>query len=127
VGFRHSEDGASPLTVITVFVGVAVLLTVGIYALFFDNPAPDVEVIQVDEGGNPAFEVASTAGGLEWEDLDVRLIDRAGADRGAFLDVPAGAVSAGDRILFRVLPPAGSYLLLISAGEAELTRLTLQI
>ncbi len=118
------DEAASPLVVIATFVAGAVIVTALAYALFFDNPDPDIDLVQVDAAGRPAFEVTAQAGGLNWADLEVQFIDRAGSDLAPFfLKVPTGPVRAGDRLELEPTPAAGHYLLLIKHDGRELARL----
>lgn len=126
--FRRDTHAASPLVVIATFVAVAVLLTAGIYAVAFDRPEDRLHVVAVDVNGSLAFDVTQAAGGLSWDELTLRLLDRAGTDQSAtFLQVPAGDVNPGDRITVSPQPPAGSYLLLVLQGSDELARLRIDV
>ncbi len=113
------EDAASPLAVIATFVLVAVGLTTLLFFLFVDTTN---ELLELQET-NDRFVVTSTEGNLEWGDLRVQLVDRAGADRTDFLTIPDGAVEEGDAIEFASMPPGGEYLLLVTLDGQELVRL----
>jgi hypothetical protein len=125
----RDDSAASPLVVITTFVLVAVLLTVIIYALVFDRPEPDVALVAVrEDSGALAFDVTKTSGGLAWDEVTVRFLDRAGTDLSAsYLQVPGGSIDPEDRIAVAPLPPGGTYLLMVFRGEQELTRLSVVV
>ena len=126
--FQRDTHAASPLVVIATFVLVAILLTAGAYALFFDRPEDRLQVVAVDAEGRLAFEVTQVAGGLAWSDVTLRFLDRAGTDQaGLFLEVPVGAIGKGDRIGVDPQPAAGSYLLLVLEGGNELARLRVDL
>jgi hypothetical protein len=129
VALARDDTAASPLVVITTFVLVAVLLTVVIYALAFDRPETDVSLVAVrGEGGSLAFDVTDSSGGLDWNEVTLRFLDRGGSDvAGSFLQVPTGAIDLEDRVAVSPLPPAGTYLLLVFHGDDELSRLAVTI
>lgn len=125
---RQDEHGASPLVVITTFVLGAIVLTAVAYAVFFDRPDEALNLVERRGDGNLTFEVRSSAGGLAWSELRVRFLDRAGADQAEhFLQLPAGDVGRGQRIVVDPLPGAGAYVLVVSHEGRELERLTVQL
>lgn len=125
---RSDTQAASPLVVIATFVlGAAVLTALG-YALLFDRPEDRLQLVQVESDGALAFEVSQAQGGLAWDDVTLRFLDRAGTDQaGAFLQPPAGDVDRGDRVAVAPRPPAGTYLLLVLHGGDELSRLVVEL
>lgn len=125
---RSDTHAASPLVVLTTFVLGAVVLTVLLYALVFDRPEPELQVVQVEDGGVTSFKVSQAGGGLEWSQVKLRLIDRANTDQaGNFLVKPTGGVDEGDVIRLEPAPPSGTYVLLVSKGGAELSRLVVEL
>lgn len=128
MALARDESAASPLVVITTFVLVAVMLTVIVYAVAFDRPEPGAAFVAVRDGGALAFEVTQTSGGLAWEDLTLRFLDRAGADLAeSYLQIPTGAIQREDRLTVMPLPPAGTYLLLAFHDGRELSRLAVTV
>src|SRR5688572_5660294 len=129
VAFARDDRAASPLVVLTTFVVVAVLVTVIVYALAFDRPEDGVSLVAVrDETGALAFDVTATSGGLAWDEVTLRFLDRAGTDLAdSYLDVPDGAIDPEDRVLVPTLPPSGTYLLLVFGEDHELSRLSVTI
>jgi hypothetical protein len=128
VALARDESAASPLVVITTFVLVAVMLTIIVYAVAFDRPEPGAAFVVVREKGALSFEVTQTSGGLAWEDVTLRFLDRAGADlAGSYLQVPSGAIEREDRVAVVPLPPAGTYLFLVFHGGEELSRLAVTV
>jgi hypothetical protein len=128
VALRRDDSAASPLTVIVTFVVVAVLLTVAIYALFFDKPETSVGLVTVRDASGLHFDVAKESGDLAWDGLSFRFLDRAGTDlAGQYVHPPAGAVDRDDRVEVYPLPPGGTYLLLLLHGEDELARLAVDV
>jgi hypothetical protein len=129
VRLRNDDEAASPLVVIATFVGAAILVTVLVYALAFDRPEPKLQVVYVqDPDGAATFEVTQEGGGLAWGDVTLRLLDRAGTDQADnFLVEPMGDVDEGDAIRIQPLPPAGTYVLLVSAKGHELARLVVEL
>lgn len=125
---RAAEAAASPLVVIATFVLVAVLLTVGVYAIAFDRPEDRLQLVAAEGPEGLSFEVTDSAGGLSWSGIEAQLVDRAGTDVAAtFLHLPAGKVGEGDRIEVRPGLPGGSYVLSLRAGQAELARLVVTV
>lgn len=129
VALARDDSAASPLVVLTTFVVVAVLVTIIVYALAFDRPEDGVSLVAVrDEGGALAFDVTATSGGLAWDDVTLRFLDRAGTDLAdSYLEVPEGDIDPEDRVLVPTLPPAGTYLLLVFGEDHELSRLSVTI
>jgi hypothetical protein len=128
VALRRDDAAASPLTVIVTFVVVAVLLTVAIYALFFDKPEPGVGLVAARDETGLHFDVTRESGGLEWGDLTFRLLDRGGMDVAPqYIHAPAGSVDPDDRVDVSPLPPGGTYLLLLLKGDDELSRLSVDV
>jgi hypothetical protein len=129
VALRRDDSAASPLVVITTFVLVAVLLTIAVYALVFDKPTTQVQLVQArNADGSLAFIVSHASGGLSWPDLQLRLVDRDGTDLApAYLHVPTGAVHRQDKVAVDPLPPAGTYVLLVLHKDAELSRLVVTV
>lgn len=126
--FHANDEAASPLVVILTFVAGAVLITALGYALLFDRPEDRLQVVAVEEGEARFFEVTHAQGGLSWEDVTLRFLDRAGTDQAAtFLQPPTGDVGVGDRIAVAPAPPAGTYFLLVLQDGHELSRFTLEI
>ena len=126
--WTRDDTAASPLVVITTFVLVAILLTVIVYAVAFDRPEDRIELVAVDNAGALAFDVTRAGGGLTWNELTVRFLDRAGTDQaGVFLHLPNGTVNRGDRITVAPQPPAGTYVLLVLHGGEELARLRVDL
>ena len=125
---RDDTDGASPLAVIATFVLVAIVLTAGAYALLFDRPEPRLQVVLDAQGEAPAFTVSEAGGGLDWDKVTLRFLDRAGTDHAAdFLHEPAGAVDEGDKIAVDPRPPSGTYLLVVLEDGHELSRLVVDL
>lgn len=121
---RNDTQAASPLVVIATFVLGAIVLTALGYAFLFDRPEERLQVVAVEGPDGPAFEVTHAAGGLAWDDVTLRFLDRAGTDQAAtFLQQPGGDVDKGDRIAVSPHPPAGSYVLLVLSDGDELSRL----
>jgi hypothetical protein len=128
VRVHPDEQAASPLVVIATFVGVAILLTVGIYALVFDRPEDRLQVVERETDGELTLEVTQAAGGLDWEDVTLRYLDRAGTDQAAsFLVKPSGGVDEGDVIHVSPRPPAGSYVFIALRDGQELSRLVVEV
>jgi hypothetical protein len=129
VALARDETAASPLVVLTTFVLVAVLVTIVVYALAFDRPEPGVSLVAVREENDAlAFDVTKASGDLSWDEVTVRFLDRAGADLAdSHLTLPTGPIDAQDRVVASTLPPAGAYLLLVFAGDDELSRLAVTI
>jgi hypothetical protein len=128
VALRRDDAAASPLTVIVTVVIVAALLTVGVYALFFDRPEAAVGLVATRDAEGLHFDVTRERGGLEWEDLTLRFLDRAGTDLAPhYLQVPTGSVDREDRVQVSPLPPGGTYLLLLLHGDDELARLAVEV
>ena len=128
MALRQDDTAASPLTVIVTFVLVAVLITVAVYALFFDRPEPGVGLVVVRDDAGVHLDVTRETGDLVWPDLTFRFLDRAGTDVAAhYVHPPAGAVDLDDRIELYPLPPGGTYLLLVLHGEDELARLAVDV
>jgi hypothetical protein len=125
----RDDSAASPLVVLTTFVVVAVLITIIVYALAFDRPEPGVALVAVrEDGGALAFDVTGTSGGLDWGDVTLRFLDRAGTDLSEdYLQPPQGSIDPEDRIEVLPLPPSGTYLLMVFQGEDELSRLSVTI
>jgi hypothetical protein len=128
VRLRDDDDGASPLVVIATFVLGAILVTAVTYALFFDRPEPRLQVV-LDQGGDaPAFTVSEAGGGLGWDEVTLRFLDRAGTDHAAdFLHEPGGAVDEGDKVTVDPKPPSGTYLLVVLEDGHELSRLVVEL
>src|SRR5687767_12493712 len=126
VALARDDSAASPLVVLTTFVVVAVLITIIVYALAFDKPEDGVSLVAVrQETGALAFDVTATSGGLAWDEVTLRFLDRAGTDIAAsYLQVPEGAIDPEDRVEVTTLPPAGTYLLLVFSEDDELSRLS---
>lgn len=129
MALRRDDSAASPLVVITTFVLVAVLITIAVYALVFDKPATNVQLVQArDASGALAFIVSHQSGGLEWKDISLKLVDRAGTDIGpAYLHAPTGKVDRNDKVAVDPLPPAGTYVLLVLHKGTELSRLVVTV
>lgn len=128
VALRRDASAASPLVVIVTFVLVAVLITVVLYALVFDRPEADVELVTVRPDGTLAFDVTHTSGSLEWSEVRLTFLDRSGTDvAAAYLHLPEGSIEREDRVSVEPLPPAGTYLLLVHRGEDELSRLAVTL
>jgi hypothetical protein len=128
VAWARDDTAASPLVVLTTFVIVAVLVTVVIYALAFDRPVAGVSLVAVKEDGSLAFDVTKTSGGLDWTEVTLRFLDRAGTDLSSpYLQVPDGSIDVEDRVAVTPLPPAGTYLLLVFKGDTELSRLAVTV
>lgn len=125
----RDESAASPLVVLTTFVIVAVLITVAVYALVFDKPSNQVQLTPAHgSDGALAFDVSKTSGKLAWEDVRVRLIDRAGTDvAGSYLHLPNGRIDVNDRIGVAPQPAAGTYILQVLKGDVELSRLAVTL
>jgi hypothetical protein len=128
VALARDELAASPLAVITTFVLVAVIVTVVVYALAFDRPEPGVSLVAVREEGALAFDVTGTSGGLDWNEVTLRLLDRSGDDLSeSYLQLPAGTIDREDRVTVSPLPPSGTYLLMVFHGGNELSRLAVTV
>jgi hypothetical protein len=128
VALARDDLAASPMVVITTFIVIAVLLTVVVYALVFDRPENEVGLVVVREDGGLAFAVAKSTGGLGWDEVDLRFLDRSGKDLSdAYLEVPEGGIDPEDRVEVVPLPPAGTYLLLVFLGDEELSRLAVTV
>jgi hypothetical protein len=128
VHLRRDESAASPLVVLTTFVLVAVLLTITVYALAFDRPEPGIAFTEAQDGGALAFDVTSATGGLEWSEVDVQFIDRAGTDVSTtFLHLPTGSIDRDDRIAVAPQPPAGLYILRVLHDGDELSRIAVSV
>jgi hypothetical protein len=129
VALARDDHAASPLVVLTTFVVVAVLVTVIVYALAFDKPEDGVSLVAVrGESGALAFDVTATSGGLAWDEVTLRFLDRSGADLAeSYLQPPAGNIDPEDRVEVRTLPPSGTYLLMVFHGEVELSRLSVTV
>lgn len=128
VAFARDDQAASPLVVLTTFVVLAVLVTVVVYALAFDRPEPGVSLVAVRDEGALAFDVTKVSSTLEWDEVTLRFLDRAGRDVSeAYLQVPLGSIDRADRVAVFPLPPAGTYLLLIFHEGDELSRLAVTI
>jgi hypothetical protein len=128
VALARDDLAASPMVVITTFIVIAVLLTVVVYALVFDRPENEVALVVVREEGSLAFDVAKSSGGLGWDEVDLRFLDRSGKDLSdSYLELPDGAIDPKDRVDVVPLPPAGTYLLLVFLGDAELSRLAVTV
>lgn len=113
--------------VIATFVLAAIVLTVVVYALAFDRPEPRLQVVYA-QGAEPSFEVSRAGGGLDWDDVTLKLLDRAGTDQAdTFLVAPSGHVDKGDAIAIHPLPPSGTYVLVVSAKGSELSRLVVEL
>lgn len=125
----RDDSAASPLVVLTTFVVVAVLVTIIVYALAFDRPEDGVALVAVrQEDGSLSFDVTATSGGLAWDEVTLRFLDRAGTDlAGSYLQPPAGAIDPEDRVAVDPLPPAGTYLLMVFKGDDELSRLSVTV
>ncbi|HUR24783.1 MAG TPA: hypothetical protein VM327_02065 [Candidatus Thermoplasmatota archaeon] len=125
----RDDSAASPLVVLTTFVVVAVLVTIIVYALAFDRPEDGVSLVAVhQESGALSFDVTATSGGLGWDEVTLRLLDRAGSDLGpSYLHLPNGTVDPEDRVDVVPLPPAGTYLLMVFKGDHELSRLSVTV
>lgn len=123
------ERAASPLTVIALVVLVAAGVTAIAVMAFFGGGPSAMTVQQVDgpegAGIGTLFQVTSTNGGLDWQDVTVQFVDPAGVDRsGIYLEAPTGPVDPGDQIRLRTQPPAGTYLLRVMDGHQELARVS---
>src|ERR1041385_7724275 len=129
VALRRDTTAASPLVVITTFVIVAVLITIAVYALVFDKPSTEVQLVQArNADGSMAFIVSKSSGGLDWSQVDLKLLDRSGADLApAYLHAPTGKVDRQDKVAVDPLPPAGTYVLQVMHGNAELSRLVVTV
>ena len=129
VALARDDSAASPLVVLTTFVVVAVLITIVVYALAFDQPEDGVSLVAVrQETGALAFDVTATSGGLAWGEVTLRFLDRAGTDLSAsYLQVPNGSIDTEDRIEVSPLPPTGTYLLMVFREGEELSRLSVTI
>jgi len=129
VALRRDDTAASPLVVITTFVLVAVLLTIAVYALVFDKPSTDVQLVQArNADGSIAFIVSRSSGGLDWSSVDLKLVDRAGTDLAAgYLHAPTGHVERQDKVAVEPLPPSGTYVLLVMHKGTELSRLVFTV
>lgn len=124
----RDDTAASPLVVIATFVGAAIVVTALVYALAFDRPEPRLQVVYVEDEEGASFQVSQAGGGLEWRDVTLRLLDRAGTDQaGSFLVEPNGDVDKGDAIRVTPRPPAGTYVLLVIADGDELSRLVVEL
>lgn len=124
---RSDTQAASPLVVIATFVAGAVILTAVAYAFLVDRPEDRLQVVAVHGPDGPTFEVTHAAGGLTWNDVTLRFLDRAGTDQAAtFLQLPTGDVDEGDRIAVSPHPPAGTYVLLVLSDGDELSRLVVE-
>lgn len=116
------------MVVLTTFVLVAVMVTVVVYALAFDRPEPGVALVAVRDEGALAFDVTKASGGLDWNQVTLRFLDRAGTDLAAsYLQIPPGSIEPEDRVMVTPLPPAGTYLLLVFQDGKELSRLSVTI
>jgi hypothetical protein len=128
VRLRKDDSAASPLVVLTTFVVVAVLITIAVYALAFDNPEPDLKVSPSHDGGVLAFDVTAAAGEIAWGDVDVRFINRGGTDvASTYLRLPTGVIEEDDRIAVAPQPPAGLYLFQVFHEGDELVRLSVRV
>lgn len=128
MALRRDDAAASPLTVIVTVVVIAVLLTVAIYALFFDKPEQAVGLVAARDSEGLHFDVTQESGDLVWADLTFRFLDRAGTDLAPhYIRPPTGAVDREDRVEVSPLPPGGTYLLLLMHGEDELARLAVDV
>ena len=128
MALARDDLAASPMVVITTFIVIAVLLTVVVYALVFDRPENEVGLVVVREEGSLAFDVAKSSGGLGWDEVDLRFLDRSGKDLSdSYLEVPDGDIDPEDRVMVVPLPPAGTYLLLVFLGDHELSRLAVTV
>lgn len=126
--WRADQSGASPLTVITAVVLLVAAITAVLVMTFVGRGPSVLSLQETQDGAAPAFEVTAVHGSLEWDGLAVQLLDPAGVDRaGLYLDVPDGGVEVGDVLHLRSRPPAGTYLLRVLDGEAELTRVALRL
>lgn len=124
----RDDSAASPMVVLTTFVIVAVLVTVVVYALAFDRPESGVSLVAVHDKGSLAFDVTKTSGGLDWGDVTLRFLDRAGTDLAeSYLQIPQGAIDPEDRVAVSPLPPGGTYLLLVFQEGTELSRLSVTV
>lgn len=118
------DSAASPLTVIL----VVMLATAGLVALLFFTLEPDPPATMEVQPGEGAFNVAKVRGSLDWEDLEMRLVDRAGYDRATlYLDIPEGRVDVGDSLGVDEHAPAGTYVLVVSKDGRELSRATMTV
>lgn len=125
---RSDTSAASPLVVIATFVLGAILLTALAYALLVDRPEDRLELVEDQRDGTAGFTVTRTAGGLRWDGVTVRFLDRAGTDQvEQFLQVPDGDVDEGDRLVLQPPPPAGTYVLLVLHDGSELARLRVDV
>lgn len=129
VAFRRDDQAASPLVVLTTFVLVAVLITVAVYALVFDRPKAEVQLVeQRDASGAVSLVVSHTAGGLDWSDVTLKMLDRAGTDvSAAYLHAPTGHIDRLDIVSVDPHPPAGSYVVLALHKGNEISRLALTL
>lgn len=126
---RSDVHAASPLVVIATFVLGAVLVTALAYALLFDRPEDRLQLVQVEgQDGALAFEVSQAQGGLDWDQVTLRFIDRANTDQAdLFLHPPRGGVDKGDVVTVAPRPPAGTYLLLVLHDGSELSRVVVEL
>ena len=129
MALARDDSAASPLVVITTFVLAAVLVTIVVYAVAFDRPEPGLAFVAArGESGALSFDVTQVSGGLSWDEVTLRLLDRAGTDLGeAYLRVPEGEIEREQRVGVEPLPPAGTYLLLAFLGDEELSRLSVTL
>jgi hypothetical protein len=95
-----------------------------VYALVFDRPKPELQVVQDrDATGALTLVVSRTAGGLEWKDVQLQFLDRAGTDLAStYLHPPDGHVDRQDRIPVSPEPPAGTYVLRAMLKGNEVSR-----
>lgn len=111
-GIRANPEAASPLTVILTIALVAAGLTAVLFFAFVDVAGRQLSLERVTENGAVAFRVTAVHSSQQWSDLEVRFVTPGGTDQaGFYLDVPSGAVHAGDVIHLRSQPPSGTYLL----------------
>ncbi len=109
------QEAASPLVVLSTFVGVAIVVTVGVMLLIVDAPERDVQLVLGETTDGSYLEVVAASGGVRWDDLDIALLDAAGLDRAStYLEVPDGTIEVGQRISFTHEPAAGTYLLQVT-------------